>query len=177
MNDEFGSLLRRLGVTKGVRNLKSASPSSREEILRGHQDNSPLPLETLLPGGRLLETVDGGCFIVERVYRLITGMAGYIGRFTDGRSGRWRAIRLENRLDNKNFRDFVFLDTETTGLAGAGALAFMIGVAYFEPHPTLSTGKRLPGMPLWFANTFCATMMMNLWCFSISMIWLLTKRG
>lgn len=146
MNDEFGSLLRRLGVTKGARNLKSPSPSSREEILRGHQDNSPLPLETLLPGGRLLETVDGGCFIVERVYpahyRHGLDTLGDLLMEDPGVGARYA---LENRLDNKNFRDFVFLDTETTGLAGAGALAFMIGVAYFEPHPTLIDGKTAAG--------------------------------
>ncbi|MCB9422514.1 MAG: hypothetical protein H6667_22120 [Ardenticatenaceae bacterium] len=30
---------------------------------------------------------------------------------------------------NLSFRDFLFLDTETTGLAGARFIAFMVGVA------------------------------------------------
>ncbi|MFZ1400658.1 MAG: ribonuclease H-like domain-containing protein, partial [Candidatus Promineifilaceae bacterium] len=39
----------------------------------------------------------------------------------------------DDRLAQHDFRDFLFLDTETTGLAGAGTLAFMVGVGFFEP--------------------------------------------
>jgi hypothetical protein len=43
------------------------------------------------------------------------------------------AVYLQDpRLNQINFRDFVFLDTETTGLAGAGTIAFMVGAAFFD---------------------------------------------
>jgi uncharacterized protein YprB with RNaseH-like and TPR domain len=38
----------------------------------------------------------------------------------------------DERLAATTFRDYLFLDTETTGLSGAGALAFMVGAAFFE---------------------------------------------
>jgi uncharacterized protein YprB with RNaseH-like and TPR domain len=38
----------------------------------------------------------------------------------------------EERLHQVDFQDFLFLDTETTGLSGAGTFAFMVGVAFFE---------------------------------------------
>ncbi|MEW5989683.1 MAG: ribonuclease H-like domain-containing protein, partial [Chloroflexota bacterium] len=36
------------------------------------------------------------------------------------------------RLSSLTLRDALFLDTETTGLAGAGTLAFMVGLAFWE---------------------------------------------
>jgi hypothetical protein len=38
----------------------------------------------------------------------------------------------DERFQTLSFRDFVFLDTETTGLWGAGVLAFMAGIAFFD---------------------------------------------
>lgn len=109
-------------------------------------DGTPQTLETLLPGGRVMETIDGGCFVVERVYPshyrhgndsladLLAADPGHGSRYA-----------LDHRLTGHSFRDFVFLDTETTGLAGAGALAFMVGVAYFDPHPSHTAGEPVEG--------------------------------
>lgn len=149
MNDELGSLLRRLGVTKGTRNLRSVSPKPRQDTPADNGDRSPLPLETLLPGGRYMEALDGSCFVVDRVYPTYhrhgqDTLADLL--LVDPSVGSRYA--LDSRLDGTQFRDFVFLDTETTGLAGAGALAFMVGVAYFEPHPNIQDGKIVDGEAL-----------------------------
>ncbi len=140
MNDEIGSLLRRLGVTKGARNLRSPGPPPAAR----HQANTgaPPPLEQLLPGGRLTETPEGACFVVERVYPTHhrhgqDALADLLGVEPEPAT----RYALDARLAGRHFRDFLFLDTETTGLAGAGALAFMVGVAYFEPHRALIDGR------------------------------------
>lgn len=125
MNDGLQARLKRLGVVKGTRNLQSPGPAP---------DRRPrAPLETLLPGGSESQAEDGSCFVVDRVYPLET---------THGADtlASLPAIELtaavpyarDERLSGRNLRDFVFLDTETTGLAGAGTLAFMVGVGYLE---------------------------------------------
>lgn len=149
MNDELGSLLKRLGVTKGARNLKSASPQPRVDPTEAPYTSSPLPLETLLPGGRTMETVDGGCFVVDRVYPTYhrhgpDALADLLA-FDPAIGSRYA---LDSRLGGQQFREFVFLDTETTGLAGAGALAFMVGVAFFEAHPSVIDGAVVEGEAL-----------------------------
>ena len=83
-----------------------------------------------------MATSDGECFVLDHVYRL------------DYQHGDDRLVDLlqfspaaaapfvqDARLAAHDFRDFLFLDTETTGLAGAGTLAFMVGVGFFEPSP------------------------------------------
>ena len=142
MNDEIGSLLRQLGVTKGARHLRAApAPRKREEKLaRG--DSVPPSLELLLPGGRLMENVDGACFVVERVYPThYRHGQDTLADLLAVEPGEGTRYALDQRLAGQTFRDFLFLDTETTGLAGAGALAFMVGVAFFEPHVTVVEGR------------------------------------
>lgn len=142
MNDEIGSLLRQLGVTKGARHLRAApAPREREEKLaRG--DSVPPSLELLLPGGRLMENVDGACFVVERVYPThYRHGQDTLADLLAVEPGEGTRYALDQRLAGQTFRDFLFLDTETTGLAGAGALAFMVGVAFFEPHVSVVEGR------------------------------------
>lgn len=75
----------------------------------------------------------GACFVLDKVYPLT---------FRHGRGNFSELLALtpqpaalfcqDARLADLNFRDFLFLDTETTGLAGAGTLAFMVGVGFFD---------------------------------------------
>jgi uncharacterized protein YprB with RNaseH-like and TPR domain len=146
-NDDLQAKLRRLGVVKGARQLKPSralkpAPPVDEALLRPftppsisqNDEDDIQPLETLLPGGELVSTADGHCFVLDQVYAL------------DYQHGDDRLADLlaltpaaaapfvqDERLAQHDFRDFLFLDTETTGLAGAGTLAFMVGVGFFEP--------------------------------------------
>ncbi|HSM58500.1 MAG TPA: ribonuclease H-like domain-containing protein [Candidatus Sulfomarinibacteraceae bacterium] len=142
MNREALARLRRLGVVKGVRNLKSAQslPTSSKNSEKQEEapylqapDGDPQPLPTLLPGLELAETAEGACYVLDKVYPL------------DHRHGTARLHELlelateavacfcqDERLGEAHFRDYLFLDTETTGLGGAGTLAFMVGAAFFE---------------------------------------------
>ncbi|MFZ0545270.1 MAG: ribonuclease H-like domain-containing protein [Candidatus Promineifilaceae bacterium] len=142
MNKDLHDRLRRLGVVKGARTLKPAPPRPQEEVVQTFgepeaDDESAeyeiLPLERLLPGGRLVETEMGACFVLDKVYP-----ADY--RHGDDRLSDLLSLSLETaalfandaRLAELDFRDFLFLDTETTGLMGAGTLAFMVGIAFWE---------------------------------------------
>lgn len=141
MNDEVATLLRRLGVTKGARHIHSAPPPRPAEEVSARR-GAPQPLEILLPGGRLAVCDEGACFIIDHVYPLHhrhgpDALADLLA-LQPGAAARYA---LDGRIDGQEFRNFVFLDTETTGLAGAGALAFIVGVAYFEPQIVLVDGE------------------------------------
>ncbi len=137
---DLQSRLRRLGVVKGTRNLKPAPPSKPRPISQsGFYDQPDFStkagdaLDSLLPGGRVEETAVGACYVFDHVYPLSyqhgdDRLADLLGFLPE------TAVPYEKdaRLQNLNFKDFLFLDTETTGLAGAGTLAFMVGVAFFE---------------------------------------------
>jgi uncharacterized protein YprB with RNaseH-like and TPR domain len=144
MNKDLQDRLRRLGVVKGPRELKPARPrppDSEEPIYQepevdddydSTRDEIPA-LETLLPGGRLVETDLGACFVLDKVYP-----ANYL--HGQDRLSDFLSLSLETpaafcqdpRLIDLRHQDFLFLDTETTGLMGAGTIAFMVGVAFWE---------------------------------------------
>ena len=136
MSQELFDRLRRLGLTRGARNLKPVSkpPPTPGPVWNGEQD---LPgdrsLESLFPAGRLLESENGSCFIVDNVYPE-TYKHGHTRLFAllDLDPSSLAIYCSEDRLAGLDFRDFVFLDTETTGLYGAGTIAFMVGIAYYE---------------------------------------------
>lgn len=148
MNEDLRARLRRLGVVKGIRNLKSAPPtgdSRRSQHSRGRkvdltdftladEPGEAQPLEVLLPGGRLQETAEGSYFVLDTVYPVhhqhgMDRLADLL-RFRPTPAA---SFCQDERLRRLDFRDLLFLDTETTGLAGAGTIAFMVGVAFFEP--------------------------------------------
>jgi uncharacterized protein YprB with RNaseH-like and TPR domain len=140
MNNEVAARLRRLGVFKGTGHIRPASLPVPAETPAVRRDN-PSSLEMLLPGGHLIQSDDGACFVVDRVYptdhRHGPDVLADLLALEPGTAVHYA---LDNRLISHSFRDFLFLDTETTGLAGAGALAFMVGVAFFEPHYTERDG-------------------------------------
>ena len=120
--------LRRLGVVKGVRELRlpSAAPEGSRRPAADTPRRGPLPLEQLLPGGRVVESDDGGCFVIDRVYATHHRHGGdALADLLGSRPAAGAAYVREPRLEALEFRDFLFLDTETTGLAGAGTLAFI----------------------------------------------------
>ncbi len=141
VNDELGSLLRRLGVSKGAHHLRSAIPVKGDDRSSRYEDATPPSLEVLLPGGRLLGSADGACFVVDHVFPLhYRHGADTLADLLAVQPAAGAPYISDDRLNGHGFGDFLFLDTETTGLAGAGALAFMVGVAFFEPQTVLTDG-------------------------------------
>jgi uncharacterized protein len=143
MNDDLMARLRRLGLVKGTRNLKPVErrpslPSIDSSTSR--EDSSPGSLELLFPGGYFIESSVGTCFVVDHVYPIhYSHGVDRLSALLELSPAHGSRYTRDNRLEGKGFRDFVFLDTETTGLAGASTLAFMVGVAFFES--SVSSGK------------------------------------
>lgn len=137
MNQELFDKLRRLGVQKGAKDLKPArtlkpAPPIQQPIYDEPHSQEAVPLETLLPGGTVVSTAVGSCFVLDHVYPVV-GTHGN-DRFADLLG--FSPAPLASILDEPNFAetefaDYLFIDTETTGLAGAGVMAFMVGAAFF----------------------------------------------
>jgi uncharacterized protein YprB with RNaseH-like and TPR domain len=145
MSDDLLERLKRLGVTRGARDLKPAHKPQSDGSGRGWRrpfGSSPdASLARLLPGGRIEDTPLGSCFVLDHVYSLSYQHGrGDLASLLDCRPDIPAMFLGDSRLADLDYRDFLFLDTETTGLAGAGTLAFMVGVAYFEQN---STGEAL----------------------------------
>ncbi|HSH01218.1 MAG TPA: ribonuclease H-like domain-containing protein [Anaerolineae bacterium] len=125
---DLQSRLRRLGVVKGARQLVVPPVSPREvEEERGEA----VPMGQLLPDSRLVETAVGSFLLREKVYSLTYRHGGeQLGALLayEPTAVAW----LDFEEEGLSFTDFVFVDTETTGLAGAGTLAFMVGAGFFE---------------------------------------------
>lgn len=136
MDEDLLDRLRRLGVVKGTRQLRPAPATQPENRLPpdpAPADDSETDLFRLLPGGSVQHTAEGECFVLDHVYSLES-------RHGDRQLGELLAYGpadavpylSDERFQSLSFRDFVFLDSETTGLWGAGVLAFMVGVAFFD---------------------------------------------
>lgn len=132
MDEPLLARLRRLGVVKTARQIQPP-PASGRLPGPGRATRGSLSLEQLLPGGQVVESDDGACFVVDRVFTADHRHGGdSLSDLLRSRPAAAVPYLPDARLQALDFRDFLFLDTETTGLAGAGTLAFMVGVAYFE---------------------------------------------
>ncbi len=134
--------LRHLGVVRGARNLIPASPQAEkqkwlsEPAIRSDyrgEDGQNVALDLLLPGGNLVETDLGSCFVLDHVYPIsylhgdntLEELSSYTLEIA-------ATFCRDERLAQLRVEDLLFLDTETTGLMGAGTIAFMVGAAYFD---------------------------------------------
>lgn len=132
MDDRLKSKLRRLGVAKGTRNLKPAPP------IKPPQPTSPAypsneTFERLLAGATVQETAVGSCLVRDKVYPLSFQQGNEpLGALLAHHPKAIAPYIKDSQFNHFTFTDALFLDTETTGLAGAGTLAFMVGVAFFE---------------------------------------------
>ncbi len=136
MSQDLQDRLRRLGLTKGTRNLKKASPSTSSAPggkQRLSDAKGSVSLDRLFPRGQLEESELGACFVLDNVYPLSHSHGrSQIASLLEHKPDQAAIYIGDQRLTGLNFRDFVFLDTETTGLVGAGTMAFMVGIAFFE---------------------------------------------
>ncbi len=128
MRDDLQQRLRRLGVVKGARQLKAPPMPSPPAT-----DDRSSTLFELLPGGQVLESSHGGCFVLDHVYALSHEHGPTrLDALAQLPLSTVAQICQDERLAALDHSDLLFLDTETTGLAGAGTIAFMVGAAFFE---------------------------------------------
>ncbi len=129
MNPDLRERLRRLGVHKGASHLK---PSPQAEYAHSLARATPLkgdevavlePMRTAL-----------GMAYVRRMRYTLEHVHGDRALSTALAFAPDRLAQLMTRrdCDRVDLRSALFLDTETTGLAGgAGTLAFLVGIGYF----------------------------------------------
>jgi uncharacterized protein len=101
-------------------------PAARIESVTELPDLSAL-------GGRWFQSADGPGYVIESVYE-----AGHEhGRVVLHRALALDAAQLGRQCKDERLglcapRDFLYVDTETTGLGGAGVMVFLAGVARFD---------------------------------------------
>jgi uncharacterized protein len=140
MNADLRDRLRRLGVQKGTAHLKPRPPSAaRIAALNG--DIEPVIEHVPHAAGQvpLVATLEpertpfGDAFARREVFaadhvhgnRALAASLAHAPEFV--------AQFAPRRVRSFDLRNTLFLDTETTGLAGgAGTLAFMVGLGYFD---------------------------------------------
>lgn len=111
--------LKALGVQVGTHNISQSKTSN------------PYTIENILEG-QTLETHFGETFIIDEIYPP-EYRHGQDGLYNDAPYDTMAKWVRENRISNNSKEDFVYLDTETTGLSGgSGTYAFLIGVGRFE---------------------------------------------
>ena len=128
---DFRSKLKRMGVVKGARHLKPA-PKPAESLSTQRQDSLKILLE-LFPNGRVVESYAQPYFEVDAVFPLASKVGpSILNDVVELDLSPVAEFTGDDRLAGLTGRDLLFVDIETTGLAGAGVQAFMIGFAYFE---------------------------------------------
>ncbi len=102
-----------------------------------HSTNSTLKVERLIPIEKILDgknypTIFGDIFITEKQYPIDYrhGIVAFSNQRDLSSLLAWSRLPLS---DNLSIEDFVFLDTETSGLAGgAGTFVFLVGFGFWK---------------------------------------------
>ncbi len=119
MTATLSERLRWLGVLQGARHLR---PRRRVHTV-----------EELLPAGQIVRTEHGPFFLLRRTYgaEMRHGIHA-LGEFWEKDLRTAAHLARDERLADAEPERIAFIDIETTGLGGAGACAFLIGVGMFE---------------------------------------------
>ncbi|MCO5185183.1 MAG: ribonuclease H-like domain-containing protein [Anaerolineae bacterium] len=129
MNGDWQEKLRRLGVTKGTRDLKVPPRPPRMSLPSRRAETT---LEQLFPNGDVVENGMGTCFVIDTVYP-VQHTHGQIA-LGDVRTCDAAVVvpYTSAELSDVKFGRCLFFDVETTGLAGAGAWAHTISAGFFS---------------------------------------------
>ena len=128
MPTDLRDKLRRLGVHKGVPPLNP--PRER----KGHKGGS---IESLVDGHEI-DTPYGPAYVHEETYPAEHPHGGHaLGDALDGSPASIARLLNDEALTSVDLSRVVFLDTETTGLAGGtGTLVFLVGLGAFSHPPS-----------------------------------------
>ncbi len=124
--EELRRRLSRLGISSG-RDFTPAPP------------HKPRPLDVLVANGLIEDTRHGPSFRVIARHLPDTSHGSHLlGGWLAQKAATLARLGEDPRLSRLDPRQFLFLDTETTGLSGgAGVFAFLVGAAYFDDQDIL----------------------------------------
>lgn len=106
--------------------LRDGGPAPRVESVTELDDLSGL-------GGHWFQSPYGPGYIVESTYEGAHAHGNIpLHRALGADAGKLAGQARDTRLADVSPRDFLFIDTETTGLGGAGSMVFLAGVARFD---------------------------------------------
>jgi len=106
---------------------------SGERHRRRDPESKPEPAKPSIPLGQPVETSSGPAYLIEELYTPDfehgSTALGQLLRFDSGLAA---SVAQDPGLSEAGPQDLIFLDTETTGLAGgAGTLVFLVGLGRF----------------------------------------------
>jgi uncharacterized protein YprB with RNaseH-like and TPR domain len=111
-----------------IRKLQIYKESNK--ISRTFEDRADRDVPEKL-GGKVCSNFQGSCVVIENTYPLSYIHGGY--RLEDLLSVDTSLLgKINHEAANRQIDDFLFLDTETTGLGGAGTVAFLVGTGFFR---------------------------------------------
>ncbi|MFN2226140.1 MAG: ribonuclease H-like domain-containing protein [Anaerolineae bacterium] len=132
-NADLRDRLRRLGLTRGAGALKDQAQENLGRGRRRARRRKTQAIEALLPG-EVVENDGGPYFLYRETYPLdyVHGgaqLADLLAHLPAGPA----LLARDERLAGVDAGRLVFVDTETTGLAGGtGTYAFLVGVGLFQ---------------------------------------------
>jgi uncharacterized protein YprB with RNaseH-like and TPR domain len=97
---------------------------------------TPTPMESPHGLGQLIETPSGPAYLIEKLYSQDYQHGGCeLRQLLEFESDLAASVAQDPGLEHTGPGDLIFLDTETTGLAGgAGTLVFLVGIGQFTEH-------------------------------------------
>lgn len=135
MNNSLRERLERLGVTRGVANLKSSQATLSPHLAPNRAGQRKYGRIEDIVNGAYVETAEGPCFVAEQNWPAGSLHGGFeLSRLLAEANGAVPHLARDPDLVGFDFRQTTFLDIETTGLAGGtGTYAFLVGIGQFEP--------------------------------------------
>lgn len=121
-----------------------SQPTRGEQLPRAQSVTAREDLAGL--GGRWFETPDGPGYVIESVYEAGEAHGSVVLHHAlSVDTAHLASQSRDERLASCDPRDFLYVDTETTGMGGAGALVFLAGVARFDGSLLRLRQYLLPG--------------------------------
>ncbi len=116
-----------------IRRLESRPTPHRARPQPLHVQPRPWGVTEVFPSAERRETPAGPCWVIEEVYPLHYQVGGqplhevaHVGPDT------YALLAPDEGVEDADLRDLLFVDIESTGLGGAGAIAFLVAAGRIE---------------------------------------------
>ena len=121
-----------LSIKEKLRFLDRASASNSPKI---HLQDKSSTTKPFFPESEILENEFGSCVLRKKIYPLTFAHGGItLEKFQEVPQKIFSLLGKDSHLSTLDTKKIIFLDSETTGLAGwTGTFIFLLGLGFFEP--------------------------------------------